>query len=1039
MTTPPFYSLQQILKKLSILKQGGQVNTAFRLAASSSVWLAMAALASAQGFPSAFFAGMQWRDIGPFRGGRTVGISGVPSQPNVYYMSANNGGVWKSTDYGHVWKPIFDHEETQSIGALAVSLSDPQVIYAGSGEGLQRPDLSVGNGIYKSTDAGQTWKHLGLRDGQQIPAILIDPHNPNLVYVAVLGHPYGPNPERGVFRSHDGGGTWEKVLYKDENTGAMDLAFDPQDSRTIYADLWSARQGPWENGAFSGPGSGLYKSTDGGTTWNQLGGGLPTFAQRLGRIGLGMCPNDPKRIYAMVDASPRLGGLYRSDDGGMTWKQINNENRLWGRGSDFASVRADPKNHDIVYVANTSTYKSVDGGKTFTAIKGAPGGDDYHTIWINPNDPNIIFLGVDQGATLTVNGGQTWSSWYNQPTAQFYHVSTDNRFPYWVYGGQQESGSAAVASRSDYGEISFRDWHPVGVEEYGYVAPDPLNPGIVYGGKVTRFDQSTGAVQEVGPNVTGGKYRFLRTAPLLFSPVEPHTLFLGAQMVLKTVDGGHSWQEVSPDLSRTSWEVPATVGVFTTPELNKGPRRGVVYTIAPSYKDVNVIWAGTDDGLIHITRNGGRTWTNVTPPGVTEWSKISILDAGRFDAATAYAAVNRFRLDDLHPHIFRTHDNGKTWQEIVKGLPEDAPVNAVREDPVRRGLLYCGTEKGVHVSFDDGETWQPLNLNLPLSSVRDLVIHEDDLVVGTHGRGFWILDDVTPLRQWNAEVISSNGFLFRPETAYRVRRNNNTDTPLPPEEPAGKNPPDGAILDYYLKSTASSPVTLEIFDGSNRLMRRYRSDEKPEPVESDLNVPTYWVRPPRILSAKAGAHRFVWDLHTTPPATGNHEYPISAIFHDTPRLPLGASVLPGRYTVKLTVDGQSYTQPLVVKMDPRIKVTPAALAQQFRLASKVCDLLQQSYEALQQVRQLQATAKTNPDIQQKLAALEGVGGGGRRGGGNTAPSLTRLHGELGQVLNVLESADALPTTQAVAAVQVLERNATALFNTWNTLKQQAAQ
>jgi len=967
--------------------------------------MAGVSLAVAQPYAPELLNELKWRNIGPYRGGRTVAATGVPGQPNLYYMAANNGGVWKSTDYGHVWRAIFDGQPTQSIGAIAVAPSNPEVIYVGSGEGLQRPDLSVGDGVYKSVDGGSTWLHMGLRDAQQIASILVDPRDANRLYVAAVGHPYGPNSERGVFRSTDGGAHWEKVFYKDQDTGAMELAFDPKNPRTIYADLWSARLGPWENGAFHGPGSGLFKSTDGGTTWKPLTQGLPTFAQGLGRIGLGVAPSDGRRIYAMVDASPELGGLYRSDDAGASWKKVNGDVRLWGRGSDFAAVKADPGNRDIVYVANTSTYRSTDGGLTFTAIKGAPGGDDYHTIWINPDNPRNIMLGADQGAAVTVNGGDTWSSWYNQSTAQFYHVATDNRFPYWVYGGQQESGSAGVASRSDYGEISFRDWHPVGVEEYGYVAPDPLHPGVIFGGKVTRFDEATGNVQQVGPSILRGKYRFLRTAPLVFSTVDPHALYLGAQMVLKTINGGRSWREISPDLSRATWDVPANVGVFAEQNQERGNRRGVVYTVAPSYRDVNVIWAGTDDGLIHVTRDGGAHWRDVTSPGITAWSKISLLEAGRFDSATAYAAVNRIRLDDLAPHVYRTHDGGKNWTKVVNGLPVNAPVNAVREDPVRKGLLYAGTELGVFVSFDDGDHWQALMTGLPPSSVRDIVVHDADLVAGTHGRGFYILDDITPLRQISPAAVGADTFLFKPEVAYRVRRNQNADTPLPPEEPAGKNPSDGAILNYFLK--ASGPVTLEIYDAGNTLVRRYSSADKPDPPDAGLNVPTYWLRPFPALSGEPGLHRFVWDLHGPAPAVAAHEYPISAIYGDTPRFPLGPAALPGRYTVKLTASGVTFSEPLTVRMDPRVKTPVVGLAQQFRLATKVCAMLKEDSDALEQLRAFRAKGM-NP----ALTASETLNASEKR--------LARLNEELSQVLAVLEGSDDTPTTQAVAAVRQVE-------------------
>ena len=943
--------------------------------------LLLVPIACAQPFGPELYSGLRWRMIGPFRGGRTVAASGVPGQPNVFYIAANNGGVWKSTDAGRVWKPIFDEQDTGSIGALAVAPSDPRIIYVGSGEGLQRPDLSVGDGIYKSTDAGQTWQHLALRDAQQISAIIVDPHDPQRVFAAALGHPYGPNAERGVFRSTDGGATWQKVLYKDENTGAVDLAFDPSNAQTVYAVLWAARQAPWEIGeSFKGPGSGLFKSTDGGNTWQPLTGGLPTVAEGLGRIGIAIAPSDPRRVYALVDA--KEGGVYRSDDAGAKWRRISRDDRVWGRGSDFAGVRVDPKDKDVIYIANTSTYRSMDGGATFTAIKGAPGGDDYHTIWINPDDPSIIMLASDQGATISLNGGETWSSWYNQPTAQFYHVITDNRFPYWVYGGQQESGSVGTASRGDDGEITFRDWHPVGVEEYGYVAPDPLHPGIIYGGKATRYDMATGEVQQVGPVLgrRAGKYRFVRTMPLLFSPVDPHILYLGSQYLLRTANGGQSWEEISPDLTRASYDIPPSLGAFTSADPEKGKHRGVIYTIAPSYKDGNVIWVGTDDGLIQVTRDGGKTWTNVTPPALTPWSKVSVMDASHFDVGTAYAAINRFRLDDLAPHIWRTHDFGKTWREIVRGLPDNAPINTVREDPRRQGLLFAGSERAVWVSFNDGDDWVPLRLNMPATSIRDLTIHDDDLIAGTHGRSFWILDDITPLRQMSAAIAASRAYLFKPQTAMRVRWNKNADTPLPPEEPAGQNPPDGAILYYYLKN-ASDSVVIDVLDAAGKLVRRYSSDDKSDPPENDLAYPTYWFRPPRNPPAAPGMYRFVWDLRYTPPDALRHDYPMTAIYHDTPREPRGPIALPGEYTVKLTVDGKSFTQPLSVKMDPRVKTPPAGLKQQFDLAMKIVEMMSRT----------------------------------------KSPDKARLNGELSRLLGTIEGADAAPTPQMVAAVAELEQ------------------
>ena len=1002
----------------------------------------------AQQLSPKLYEGIRWRSIGPFRGGRTVAVTGVPGKPNVFYMAPNNGGVWKSDDYGRTWNPIFDGQPTGSIGALALAPSNPQIIYVGSGEGLRRPDLSVGDGIYKSSDGGQSWQHLGLRDAQQIGAIIVDPHDPNRLFVAALGHPYGPNPERGVFRSLDGGASWQKVLYKDDNTGAIDLAFDPSSPQIVYADMWSSRRPPWTTGGgYNGPGSGLYKSTDGGANWKQLTGGLPTEKDKLGRIGIGIAPSDANRIYAWVDA-PKLGGIYRSDDAGENWQRVNEEQRIGGRGDDFACVRVDPKNKDIVYAANTSTYRSADAGKNFIAIKGAPGGDDYHTIWINPENPDIIALASDQGLTLSVNGGQTWSSWYNQPTAQFYHVITDNQFPYWVYGGQQESGSAGTASRSDFGEITFREWYPVGTEEYGYVAPDPLDPNFIYGGKATRYDRTTGQTRDISPVVLRtGQYRFNRTAPLIFSAADPHALYLGSNVLFKTTNGGQSWDIISPDLTREDPGVPPNLGVFVGSDPAKGKHRGVIYSIAPSPKDANLIWIGTDDGLIQVTHDGGKNWQNATPPELTPWSKLAQMDASHFDTATVYAAVNRFRLDDLHPYIYRTHDDGKTWQKVVTGLPENEPVNTVREDPERKGLLFAGTERSVYFSFDDGDHWQSLQLNLPATSIRDLVIHQDDVVVGTHGRSLWILDNITPLRQLNTQVADADAHLFAPQLTYRMRRNNNTDTPLPPEEPAGQNPPDGAMLDYTLKSSA--PVTLEIFDEAGKLVRRFSSTDKPEPVDpKELPVPTYWIRPPQILSSEPGMHRFVWDLHYPPPDSLEHEYPISAIYHDTPRYPLGPAVLPGNYNVKLTVAGKSYARPLIIKMDPRVKTAPDGLRQQFDTETKIADAMHRDYTALEEVRRLRAQLKplqekakkplsdSIADLDKKAAELEGPSGGygavflkdaaGR--------SLARLSGGLNQLLGAVDGADAAPTSQQIAMLNQVQAALEQQLADWKELK-----
>jgi photosystem II stability/assembly factor-like uncharacterized protein len=1004
---------------------------------------------SAQPYDPAMYQELRWRLIGPFRGGRTVSISGIPGQQNVFYMAPNNGGVWKSTDFGRTWDPIFDDQPTGSIGALAVASSNPNTIYVGSGEGLRRPDLSVGDGIYKSTDGGRAWQHLGLRDALQISSIIVDPKDPNRLFVAAQGHPYGPNPERGIYRSLDGGRTFQKVLYKNENTGGMDLVFDPRNSQIIFASMWASRRPPWTTGGgYNGPGSGLYKSTDGGDNWRQLTKGLPGEAEGIGRIGPTVAPSDPNRLYAWVNAI--IGsGIYRSDDAGETWQQVNDEERIYGRGDDFGCVRVDPRNKDEIYVANTSTYRSTDAGKNFTAIKGAPGGDDYHTIWINPENPDIIALAVDQGATISVNGGQTWSSWYNQPTAQFYHVITDDQFPYWVYGGQQESGSIGTASRSDFGEITFRDWTTVGVEEYGYVAPDPLHPNLIYGGKVTVFDHNTGQTRDVSPVVLRtGQYRFNRTAPLIFSPADQHTLYLGSNVLFSTRDGGNSWQIISPDLTREDPGIPATLGPFVADDPAKGKHRGVIYSLAPSPKDANLIWAGTDDGVIQLTHDAGKNWQNVTPPELTPWSKLAQMDASHFDSATAYAAVNRFRLDDLHPYIYRTHDGGKSWQKIVSGLPDNEPVNTVREDPERKALLFAGTERSVYVSWDDGNHWQSLKMNLPPTSIRDLVVHHDDVVLGTHGRSFWILDNITPLRQFTPEVANEQAHLYAPQLTYRVRRDNNTDTPLPPEEPAGQNPPDGAMIDYWLKTASAGPVTLEIIDASSgKIVRQFSSADKPEPVNpKDLNIPMYWIRPARVLSSAVGMHRFIWNLHYPDPDVLDHEYPISAIFHDTPRYPLGAAVLPGQYKLVLTVAGKSYTQPLEVKMDPRAKTSPADLRLQFQLDQKIAAALHKDYEALQQVRSLrsqlkslsgQAAVKQNAaGLEAKAAAIEGGAGGYGTHYLSTPAgrSLSRLNSGLNAVVSALDTADAAPTTQQAAMFAELEKALNEQLSAWGEIK-----
>lgn len=915
--------------------------------------ISLISTAFAQTMDNSLFAGLRYRNIGPHRAGRTVGITGVASQPNVFYIGVNNGGVWKTTDYGHTWNPIFDAQKTGSVGDVIVAPSNPNVIYVGSGEGIQRPDLSIGDGLYKSTDAGKTWMRLGLNDAQQIGGLTVDPLNENRIFVAALGHPYGPNKERGVYRSIDGGKTLEQVLYIDENTGAVQVQIDPNHPNIVFATLWAARQGPWENGAWNGAASGLYKSTDGGTTWRKIEKGFPTTKEDgLGRIGFTIAQSNSSRMYATVD-SEKKGGVYRSDDAGESWYMLTEDPRFWGRGSDFAEVKTDPTNEDIVYSANVVMWKSVDGGKNWIGLKGAPGGDDYHRFWINPTNPKIIAVGLDQGGTITVNGGETFSSWYNQATAQFYHVSTDNAFPYNVYGGQQESGSIGIASRSNDGNITFREWHPVGVEEYGYVAADPLDPNIIYGGKITKYDKRTGQVQNISPEpVRSGNVRFIRTAPVIFSPVDNKTLFFSGNIIFKTTNGGDSWETISPDLSREAWDIPASVGIYTSKDMLTMKRRGVVYTLAPSYKNINTLWAGTDDGLIHITRDGGKTWKNITPTEISSWSKISLIDASRFDDNTAYVAVNRIRCDDQAPYIYKTTDGGATWKKITTGLPNE-PINAVREDAVRKGLLFAGSENAVYVSFDAGEHWQSLQLNMPSTSIRDLVVKDDDLVIGTHGRSFWILDNISSLRQINAATKNQMA-LFKPAVATRVRWNMNTDTPLPPEEPAGENPPDGAMIEYYLPSNTTNIVQIDILNQQKEIVRTFKSNDTLYTIPA-LNIPLYWIRPQSILSDKSGMHRLLWDMKYAPlniPVS----YPMTAVKNNTAPDANAPWVLPGVYTVRLTVGAKIVEQVLEIKMDPRVKTSIVDLQRQHAL-SKAC------YDARKQ------TINKYPQIDRKLATL----------------------------------------------------------------------
>jgi photosystem II stability/assembly factor-like uncharacterized protein len=979
---------------------------------------------------------MHWRMIGPFRGGRTRAVAGVPDQPNVFYIGQVNGGVWKSTDYGRTWTPIFDHEDTQSVGAIAVAPSNDNIVYVASGEGLHRPDLSVGDGIYRSEDAGKTWTHLGLRGGEQIPAIAVDPGNPNRLFAAVLGHPYGPNEDRGIFRSDDGGKTWKKVLDKGERIGGSDVVLDPKNPRIVYAAMWEDTLGPWEDAnQYSGTGGGLFKSTDGGNTWKQLTKGLP---DGLEQINVAVAESSPNRLYATLQFKAEGGGgygsgrglgVYRSDDAGESWVKITDDPRPAMKigGGDLSVPVVDPKNPDTVYVTSIVTCKSTDGGKTWISLRGAPGGDDYQNMWINPRDPQILALVADQGAVITVNGGESWGSWYNQPTAQLYHVAATDTFPYLVCAGQQESGSVCTASRGNDGYVSYREWHPAGIIEYGYAAPDPLHPEIIYGAgrtEVSRYNSITGEVQNVTPLPMRKKdFRADRTEPILFSPVDPHTMYYAANHLFKTTDYGHTWQTISPDLSQEKSGQPASLPELPADQQNQ--RRGVIYAVAASFKNMRTIWAGTDDGLVWITRDGGANWSNITPPGLTPWSKIAQIDASRFEDDTAYVAVNRMRIDDMKPYAFRTHDGGKSWQPISAGLPDDVPVNAVRADPVQSGLLYAATEKAVWVSFDDGGHWRSLEYNLPPTSMRDLLVKGDDLVVATHGRSFWILDDVAPLREMAAQTGEKMPMLLKPADAWRVRSMEYTDTPVPPDEPLGENPPDGALIDYDLPAQAQD-VTLELLGSDGSVLRKYSSKDAvtPTPEEMKKNlIPPYWPLVHGPLPATAGMHRWVWDLRSTTPTATRYGYPISAVPYRTPLTPQGPLVLPGEYTVRLTVDGHSETQTIAVKMDPRVHTSPSDLealhTAQMTMAQALDAVAKADLAAHAVAEQMSAPQNVSlgSQLQPYKDALKLVLDGDHA---QHRPGIDEVNGEVGQLYGELEQSDNPPTealTQAATHVQ----------------------
>jgi len=1041
------------------------------------------------------WAEMHWRSIGPTRAGRTRALDGVPSQPNVFYIGFDNGGVWRSTDYGSTWEPLFDDQPTGSIGAIAVAPSDPDIIYVGTGGGIIRPDLSTGDGMYKSTDAGATWTHLGLRDSQMIADVVVDPTDPSRLFVAVLGHPYGPNEERGVFRSLDGGRTFEKVLYRDPYTSANDLLMDPSDPDVLYATMWQQQQGFQEGAAFgdAGPGTGIFKSTDGGTTWRPLTQGLPFVIE----ANLALAPSNPDLLYAMVAGTPRgqpvtsttgVVGFYKSTDAGEHWSPVDVPEGPMGAatahvdtrplarigGGDLPTVTVDPQDENVVYSATVVMWRSDDGGVHWSAVRGAYGGDDYQKIWINPNDPKIILAASDQGAVISANRGESWSNWYTQPTAAMYHVTADNDFPYRLCGGQQDSGSACVKSRSDDGMITFHDWHPVQIQEYGIAAPDPRDPDLVYGSArtdVSLYNRRTGQASNVGPDMgpRGDPFnRDVRTMPILWSPVDPDLLFYTSNVVWKTRDRGHSWTRISPDLARQTWQVPASAGKYAA---GVTPRPlGTITALSASPLDVGVLWAGTDDGNIQVTMDGGAKWTNVTPPAIKPWTRIFNIEAGHFDRGTAYAAANTMRIDDMNPHFWRTHDGGRTWTEINTGIAPGAVANSIREDPRTEGLLYAATETQVWVSFDDGDHWHSLRLDMPAVSVRDIKVKDDetclcsDLVAGTHGRGFWILDNVTPLRQAReAAAATTSAFLFEPATAVRVRFGMNDPTEWTPELPHGENPMPGGIIDYWLSADARGPLTLDILDAEGTVVRSYSSDDpvlepdpaldpegydricREDPTAPNCRVPLYWPAPQMVLSTRRGMHRFSWDLHYEPigdepraggGATGavpGHTYPRV----EAPWAP------PGAYVVRLRVDGQEHTRPLELRLDPRVATDPADLERLARLSREMWEGAVEAEAAYESARSWLARLAAMQGAEaarlrervEALAPEKSTGGFGffRRGPSGPPTLATIADGLMGAAMS-MQDADVAPTARQVAACETARAEADVVLAEWRSLE-----
>jgi len=1004
--------------------------------------------AVAQTVSPQFFSGLHWRLVGPFRAGRVVAVSGVPGSATTYYFGGVDGGVWKTTDAGTVWQPVFDREPVASIGALAVAPSDPNVIYAGTGESDIRSDLASGEGVYRSDDAGATWKHIGLEDTRQISRILIDPSNPHTVYIGALGHAYGPNDERGVYKSTDGGEHWTRILDKGPDVGIADIAMAVGQPQILFAATWNAHRPPWSTYApLEGAGNALYRSTDGGANWTRISGhGLPDAT--WGRTGIAVSA-DGHRVYATIDCKGGAG-LYRSDDGGDTWRLTSSDPRLTSRSWYFNSIAIDPENPDVLYMPNVALYRTSDGGKTIEIVRGAPGGDDYHQVWVDPKDSNHLVLGVDQGASVSLDRGKTWTTWYNQPTAQLYHVTTDHRFPYTIYGAQQDSGAIAVHSRSDHGHIDTRDWFLPGGSESGYIAIDPRDENIVYlsesYGGVDRSDLRTAFSQNVTPWPLGGfdaevnkrRYRDPWTPVLVFSPVDKTSLYLGTQYVMKTTDGGLHWTKISPDLTGAVSRADDTSP--TTPENAEQRGYGVVYTIAPSPLRADEIWAGSDTGRIHLTRDAGKTWADVTPPGLSPWSKISLIEASHFDPATAYAAVDRHRLDDQKPYLYITHDYGKAWKLSVDGIASTHFLRAVREDTEQKNLLFAGTEFGIYASFDGGGNWQRLQMNLPVSSVRDMNINGSDLIVATHGRSFWVLDDIEPLRQ-AADVGSAKTFLYRPPTAVRVDNDGFLGTPLPPEEPQADNPPNGAIVDYYLGQDAAN-VTLQILDAQGHVLRHFSSVDNQPANRPLLPIAERWFPKPEMLAATAGEHRFVWDL-----AAGSSGAGLGDDDADAQGSPAGPRVPPGRYTLRLNVDGASIDRPLLVKMDPRAVVTAPVLDQQFTFAQEIYAQILASRKAMAELEGVESQLKKietsdasdslKKAIRSTQAKIEKIRDGDRDAHQQSEASeagLAEATSGLGAALGVVESSDRTAPADATEIFTEMKKASQEGIDAWQHFK-----